>query len=224
MATAHPIQDYVRAFQQYTGASDQEFQYERRFNDVVFLYKNVTYMMSRLDDFKETYRAYFTEGGYNEIYCQIPEQLWDVMLNDYIDMEPNEFVVELYRQWTIFWAKENKQMMGSEQVKEELRRKSWENLIIFLEAYKLDPTQAVRSACGINDKELIPMIALVLKEQYDNLEDFLNDCIDALVVHCGEFMAMGGTFDAIPLITVGGEIENFYIYNPVIEFADLHES
>ena len=209
---------HVQAFLQFSGASEKDIRYKTIDRHYLIEHKGTTYLISSPEDFKETYKSFFEEKSYDEIYTEIPEQLWHYMLNDYVEIEPHKFIVEMYRQWKIYWSETKKSDIPNENWYKELREQSWKDLLIFIEAYKLD-TNSIMDCTGINDIEFVPLVAMTIKEQFENVDEFLDNAVETLVENCGQYITMGDTFERSS-VKVGNELTEFYIYNPMFEFDE----
>lgn len=219
MTFKHPTEQYVEAYMRYSGALEIDLKYKRLDTHVLLLHKGVTYQISHRDDFKDNYRHYFS-GSYDEIYTETPEPLWEAMINHEIAMSEKDMIIEIHRQWYIFWEKQRDEIKGGKERYEEFRRRSWEDLQILIEAIKLDRNDIVRSAERIEGLIFIPLVAMMIMDQFDDYEDFLDTSIELLLTEFSEFVTYGETFKEITIKTKEGGTEEFFIYNPQFEFEE----
>jgi hypothetical protein len=222
MSTRHPIEQYIKAFIQYTGASKKDFEYKRLANHVLFQHEGITCLISHFDDVKEDYRHYFEKRSYDEIYTETPQPLWHAMIQ-HLNIPAREMILGIYKEWVIYWSEErNKETPPVGERYERLRSRSWEDLQVLFETIKVDKDNVVESALKIEEVDLVPIIALMIKRQYDDFEIFLDECVELLVEEFGECVTMGETFDEI-ILESGKKDELFYIYNPIYEFNETSE-
>lgn len=221
MSTHHPIEQYIKAFIHYTGASKKDLEYKRLAKHVLFQHEGITYLISHFDDFKEDYRHFFEKRSYDEIYTETPQPLWNAMIQQ-LNIPEREMITGIYREWVIYWdeERENGNIKRGEHY-EKLRRRSWEDLQVLFEAIRADKDNVVESALQIEETDLIPIVALMIKRQYEDLDSFLDDCIELLVEEFGECITMGETFDEI-ILESGNKEELFYIYNPIYEYNEVN--
>lgn len=222
----HQTSDYIAAFCQYAGCEENEIQIKRLDGHGVVLYNNETFMVSHYDDLVDDYRSYFERESYDEIYTQTHEGIFAQMLIDEVELTPNELITGIYRKWYVYWNKQ-KEKISREEHYQTLRRESWEQLLILIETIKVNHLEVVKNGDAL-DLIFIPMIALVIRDQYEDPEDFYQVAIDILVENGANWLTMGDTFEEIFLGDDDDDVDDdtqgpFYIYNPTIEFEDLEK-
>jgi hypothetical protein len=93
--------------------------------------------------------------------------------------------------------------------------------MVLFEVAKLDSTEIVESATDINDGELIPIIAMAIKDLYAEEDEFYDDLASHIVSRGKGLLTMGETFEVIEVVEKNGHENEYYVYNPTLEFKDL---
>lgn len=227
MKHSHPTENYLKAFMLYSGAKKKDIQYKNIYGHIAILYKDITYMVSHRDDLRKEYQYYFENKSYIEIGGgEIPSELWSYFLKEILELPVDELIIALYHQWQIYWG-EKKAIIGGEKERyERLRRQSWESLQILISTIQFNSQDIVKNAESIGD-ELIPLIAFVIYDQYeDHEEKFYDECMDWLTENGEDFLTCGETFEDICIEKDSNNEDDFdsdewyYIYNPLFEFND----
>lgn len=211
---------YIKAFKQFSKAKDEDFKYAVREYGIYFHWEGQTFIVRHYDDFRADYRWYFEKRSYDEIYTETPWQLWHKMLTEQHVIPLNDLIIELYRQWRLFWEDERKHI-PNENWYEVLQQRSWRNFQILIEAVKIDQGRAVVDAGNICDIELIPILAFVIREQYKDFEEFLEACVDNLLDEAENLLPIEGDFKIVHLKTPGRSRSEYCIYNDGTDFKFL---
>jgi hypothetical protein len=225
MSTVPPLQEYLRAFMKYSGAKPSEIQIKKYFNHAYVLYQGETYEVSRTEDLREDYRDYFERESFDEIYTQTHEGAFQCMLEEGdIEIEAGTFITKIYKRWRSYWDDKKDEIKRPEWY-QELRRRSWEELQILLQAVSTDTKNAIKYASELEATEFLPIVILVIRDQYEDVDEFLDHAIEQLTAHGDAFLTMGDVFEVVYLGDEEDEddCEEYYIYNPMIEFEDLNE-
>jgi hypothetical protein len=122
-------------------------------------------------------------------------------------------------QWRIYWDYKQENIIGGEARQGKLRQRSWADLQILFATIRLDNQELISSASNINDSDLVPIVALAIKDQYENEVEFYDDCMEFLVDN-PELLTAVETGETV-LLNVGKQTkEPFLIYNPMHSIED----
>lgn len=207
--------EYIQAFLQYSGASKKEIKYTENEYGVIFLHNGNSYQVSKFEDFCKEYKDYFDNNQLDEIYTQTHEGVWQAMLREGYISE-NELIVSLYHQWTENWYKrrqENDRKLNTDNTALE---RSWRELQIMFTIISNNINEAIEMANKL-DVNIISMIAIAIKNQFEDEGDFYTEAITILLENGESFVTYGDVFELVDL----NDSDNiFYIYNPLVEFKD----
>lgn len=220
----HLVENYLIAFKKFAEVDDKDFLYKEMDGHVVVLFDGITYVVSRAEDLKADYKNFFEKRSYEEIYTQIPIELWNFYITEKTDVGTNDLILEIYKTWESYWTEERQKILGDEQRKNKMQDDSYENLKLFFRKLQMNRDKAVQEAEAINDVELIPIIAMALYNltKDENKESFFNECISYITKYGYDFLTDGDTFECILLADEKSySTEGYYIYNPLFEFEDL---
>ncbi|OLY91200.1 hypothetical protein SAMN05444008_11274 [Cnuella takakiae] len=224
MKQERPPKFYIKAFEEFIGKKLQkgEYKYERIEGHTDLLYEGVTYRISSYEDLVQDFTQYFERESYDEITTQVPEQLWDLMLDQVEGYSSGQIIVGIYKAWRGYWYNERDRFKDPETFKRS-KQESFEDLQVLIEAYKEDTDKLVEFAYAISDFVILPCIAMFIKSTYDDLESFVEDSVTILMSECGEYLTMGETFEEIYLPEAENEISHFIIYNPVNDLEECDQ-
>ena len=66
---------------------------------------------------------------------------------------------------------------------ERFRTEAFQDLQVFFHVLQVNPINAVESASGINDLQLVPLIAMMIYESYEDKNEFYNECLSFIEEH-----------------------------------------
>src|SRR4051812_19296955 len=179
MKKSIPTDDYVRPFYKLFPDADTAEVNCKLINDKFIVeYERARYVVAHYNDFYETLKSYFDSDSYDEILL-LPVQLRDELIkNELEDLSNTDWLTSLFREWKNYW--EQSRSKKNDFKIDKQREDSWKELQVLFTALSFEGSPClVKVACGINDKELIPILAFVIKDHYtvEFYDDFLSDCI-----------------------------------------------
>jgi hypothetical protein len=215
--------EYIKAFCEFAECRPSEIKIRRMDGHAVILHNGTTYLVSHFDDFKEDFRSYFERYSYDEISTQINPYIWEEMLNEIVDIKPDELIVSIYRYWKLYWSDKKETPGINPKHIDDLQQKDFRDLTVLFETIKINPANAVKHANNLG-ADLIAPIALAVKDSYESFDEFLDDAVGLHVEYGADFLTYGETWEEV---LVGGNDQDpgelFYIYNPMWEFEDMEE-
>jgi hypothetical protein len=71
---------------------------------------------------------------------------------------------------------------------------------MFIIRYSIDPS-SVREAAEPFEYELTPLIAIVIRNEYENNDQFFSYSVGALTNHCNKYLTYGQTFKKVTIMS-----------------------
>lgn len=218
------IRNYKLAFEKFSKATERDYKYEWAGDSLAVLWNDTTYLVSHINDLKTQYKRYFEKKQYSEIYERSGAFLWQEIINKELNWQPEDIIIDLYKEWRRFLDHQKTELKGSPDRYEQIRRRSWEDLQILLELVKMNPKKLVHNAERINEYELVPLVAMALVKQYGSLDEFIDIVVKYITEVYYNVLTPGQSFEKFNLSgTEDNEYraEIFYVYEADFEFRDI---
>lgn len=219
------VKNYKIAFEKFSGASERDYKYDWAGDSLAVLWNETTYLVSHLNDLKAQYKRYFEKKSYDDIYHKSSSFLWQEIINKELDWHIEDIIIDLYKEWRRFWEIQKTEAKGGLDRYEHHKRKSWEDLLILFELVKLNPSRLVNNAEQINERGLIPIIAMSLVKQFGSLDEFIDVMIKYITEVYYNALTPGHSFEAYN-ITESDEnpkVNTFFVYEAGFEFDDIKQ-
>jgi hypothetical protein len=214
MINSFPADEYLRAFRRvFQDANGEQLDYKIINDLLVVEYQDNSFVIAHYNDFNEVIKSYFDGRRFDKILL-LPVQLWDELIKNELEgVSISDWLTRLYGEWKIYWERKKSEKADLTFLNQE-REDSWKELQVLFSVLSVEGSEAlVKAACGINDRELIPIVAFAIKAHYtyDFYDEFLSDCILTLTEKCQVYLSNGGRFDCVVL----GDLDKkpFFIYN-----------
>jgi hypothetical protein len=205
----HPLEKYTKAFIKFTDAGEDEFSISYNY-EVLAHYEQKTYIISHYDDLLSEFKTYFSTD-YTLIYTEIPFGLWEILFEKHNEITKEDLIIDIYNAWKIYWEREIS--VYNNEVIHELKATSWEEFQVLIEKIQSGPNNFIQNATNISDITLIPIIALALRSQFKNEDEFYNECMHIFIEEFPDHFGDDGNFDQINLDPNSSDINDaFYIY------------
>jgi hypothetical protein len=215
-AISRPIKEYKEAFMQFTDAEEREFKIKAD-GLVLAYYEDTTYRICHYNDLLWEFKTYFNDD-FTLIYTETPFDLWISLFDEYSEITEENLIIDIYKAWKQYWEQEEHRFVSKHTFKASKER-SWEDFSLLIEKIKSGPGNIIENAVDISDITLVPILALAMRMQFKNEDEFYHACIDTLIEGCPEDFGIDGNFDEIK-VDSGKSIQRFFIYIPEYGFND----
>jgi hypothetical protein len=205
----HPLDEYKKAFIQFSEAREDEFLIKLNNSGALVLFEQKTYWVCHYDNLVSDFKTYFND--YDLIYTETPLGLWEVIFQHHSEITQEDLIIDIYNAWKTYW---NQQIaLYHKDIYKKHKAQSWEEFQLLIEKLKSEPGNFIHNAARISDITLIPIIAIALRSQFKNEEDFYRECVSILIEEFPEDFSDDGNFDQMNLDSNSSNIgEAYYIY------------
>jgi hypothetical protein len=206
---------YLKAFAQYCGASEANIKYKRIDRQLLVYYHNNYYYVAHKDDFREFFRHCFKEDkvSYDEIELYTCMPMWENLATELLDISPGEWITKLYREWDKYWSVQKRIIKGGDARYSRFRQEAFEKLTTLYAVIQVEPVNWFKSAELINDMEFRPLVALAIRSEYEDFDEFLDDVVDYYIAEGAALISWGDVFEHVPLDLSNDQVEHFYVYD-----------
>jgi hypothetical protein len=215
-----PVDRYVEAFCLSKDTEQAEVKWEVIDHHVLIGWQGEKYLVSTFDDFVNEYKTFFAAESFEEIYTQIPCDLWGraYEISD-LERSAGEIIAAVYGYWRMYWAKQKEKSRKMERV-DQMMAESFQALSVFNQAVLGDASDFVGHAIRIEEDVLVPACAFALKSFYSDPESFYTDVVTELVGSGEQYLPVNEDGFHYQIVRVGDLNEAFYIYSTEMIFVD----
>jgi len=213
-----PLREYKDAFIKFSDADESEFLIKRESGALVS-YEGLTYRVCHYDDLIAGLKSYFDDSP-TSIYIETPFDLWRHMYETRLPSSTEDFIIDLYKAWDFYWDKE-RNLFYKKKDFEISKDRSLDLFKKLAEKFKSSPEGLIQQAIEIEDITFIPIIALALRNQYDDHLQFYKKCLNQLIENFPHTFGDDGNFDEVRIMKADGGLEWYYIYQPDYKFDDV---
>ena len=121
----HTLRDYKRAFMQFSGAAEQDFQIKKESGALAF-FEGQTYRICLYDDLLKGFKSYFLRD-YTLIYTETPFALWEILFKRHHEITDDDLIIDIFNAWSTYWENEQK-LYGKGKFYEQSKAQSRRNL------------------------------------------------------------------------------------------------
>jgi len=206
-----PLREYKDAFIKFSDANESEFLIKQEGGALV-LFEGLTYKVCHYDDLIEEFKSLF-DNNLTSIYVETPFDLWHTMFAARLSCTTEDFIIDLYNAWALYWESE-RTLFYEKKDFERSKDRSLELFKELVENFKSAQDKLIQQAVEIEDITFIPIIAIALRNQYDDQIRFYKKCVNQLIENFPHTFADDGNFDEVRIMNAEGGFEWYYIYQP----------
>ncbi|UOE51364.1 hypothetical protein MTO98_09765 [Mucilaginibacter sp. SMC90] len=213
---SRPVKEYKEAFMQFTDAEESEFQFKSD-RLVLAYYEDTTYRICHYNDLLWEFKTYF-QSDYTLIYTETPFDLWVSLFDEHDEITNENLIIDIYNAWKLYWDQQEHKYINKKTMQFS-KEQSWRDFSLLIESIKDGPGNIIENAIDLSDITLIPILALAMRMQFENEDEFYHACIDMLIEEFPEDFGVDGNFDEV-IVDTGKTAERFFIYTPEYGFED----
>ena len=210
-----PIEKYIEAFSQFAEVERDEFLIKTD-SEVLVCFKGLTYKICHFDDLLWEFKTYFNKD-LTLIYTEIPMMLWERLFEEHGEITEEDLIIDIYNSWKFYWERETAEYTDKN-ILTESKEQSWKEFELLVERIKTGPGNIIENASEISDITLIPILAIAIRMQFKNEEDFYKECVEMLIEEFPDTFSEKEHFDEVNLDPENPGIERYYIYQPDYDF------
>ncbi len=114
------------------------------------------------------------------IYTETPYELWGALLAAHNEISQEDLIIDIYKAWKLYWDSKRKDFL-SESHYTKVRNLSWENFQELIEKVKSNRDNTLQDAIKISDVDFVPILALAIRYQFKDEEEFYGQCLNILI-------------------------------------------
>ncbi|SEN57232.1 hypothetical protein SAMN05192574_103559 [Mucilaginibacter gossypiicola] len=213
---SRPVNEYKTAFMLFTDTVEDEVRF-RTDGIVLAQLQGTTFRISHYNDLIWEIKTYF-KNDYSLIYTDTPFELWAILYDEHPEINQENLIIDIYKAWKLYWEQRGPKFV-SENTMQFSKQQSWEEFSKLVVQIQSGPGNIIENAIEISDFNLIPILALALRMQFKDENDFYKSCIDIMTEELYEVFGIDGEFDEIEM-EIDGEIQRYFIYIPECDFND----
>lgn len=211
--------EYIKAFKAYSGAKETEFEYLAKDWGTYFKWKDKTYIARSYDDLYKSFKDAFDRESYDELSLMATPALWQLMIDEQLEPEFDDFMLAFYRQWRVYWNNQKDKIKGGAARYERFRQEAWEDMQMLIPIVNGSLHKVIEIGENLGEN-FTAIAAMAIKELYEDEDDFLTDVIHTLFEYGNDLVTYGEVFETVEVET-SGEPLMFCIYEDMLEFEDL---
>ncbi|MEO7213879.1 hypothetical protein [Mucilaginibacter sp.] len=214
-----PLNLYAEAFGQYAMVQPNTFDIRSKDGQMLVQFGGNVYQVSHFNDLMATYKSYF-DIDHSLIYIELPAAIWNIFVAEKIVIDPDNFIIDLYRAWEMIWDKQlaiydnpqkydyDKQQSYADfkHLTYEIHKHRWEEVF---DIAQIDPVI------------LFPALAMAIKGQYRNELVFYRECVSLMTSEYHDQIGNGFVFEQVNLLQTDDKREIFFIYSVDEQFITV---
>ena len=201
---------YQEAFSLFSDAGKDEFVAERSYGNYLVRFKEKFFRIAHFQDIMQSYKSYLEKSPIH-IYTELPEEIWQVILTEKIEADPENFIIDFYNSWNASWDEalydgndweqfeldKQQSFVDFNHICFEIRKGSWNIMTI----------------ADIDSERLVPAIATAIKAQYAKENEFYEELVSLMTSRYYDQIGNGSIFSKVILDEAGANEQIFFIYS-----------
>ncbi|TGE24130.1 hypothetical protein E5K00_02640 [Hymenobacter aquaticus] len=184
--------DFVKAFEIYSGACNENYEVKALDSIVIFKLKNESFEINTYESMKQYLKSYIEGESYDEIYTETEMRIWSEI---YLDpgIEKEYFIPKMLNEWEIYWStlySSVRERVGSTSHLDGRKEASLRKLNMYFDLYK-ESNDVIRLAWDFDDMVLYPIAVITMVNIFDS-----DVCYDE---YCELEFFTGGKWESISL-------------------------
>ncbi|PSK90771.1 hypothetical protein [Taibaiella chishuiensis] len=205
--------NYIEAFKRFAGVKEGEFSIELTGKEGAYVhYDDKEFRVCRYTDLLWEFKTYFNDD-YDLIYTETPFELWGALLEDHNEITQEDLIIDIYKAWKLYWDSKRKDFLNESHYT-KVRNLSWGNFQELIEKVKSNQDNTLQDAIEISDMDFVPILALAIRYQFKNEDDFYAECVRILIEEYPDLFSDDGNFDKVVLTESAETKDNsYYIFS-----------
>lgn len=207
-----PLENYIESFVVLFKTQRDKLLIDADDDIVIINFEGNTYRVAHFDDLLWEFKTYFSDD-LSDIYTEVPSVLWERLFEEHVEITEEDLIIDIYSAWKFYWEHQaDDEVYANEHVFNKLKDESWKEFEQLVEKIKNGPGNIIKNASKISDINLIPVLAIAIKMQFKNEEEFYKECVEMLIEEFPDTFSEDEEFEEVDLQPENPGKERYFIY------------